>query len=122
MRNSVLVGFATALLLAPGSLSSQEIAPQAFRARHITLDLGIDYADQGLSGSITYELENWTTRPASDVSFLLNRLMQASRALDAAGNPLKYAQDVVRFRDSPLFQVTQLQVHLPRPVPPGRRT
>lgn len=122
MRNSVLVGFATALLLVPGSLSSQEIAPQAFRARHITLDLGIDYADQGLSGSITYELENWTTRPASDVSFLLNRLMQASRALDAAGNPLKYAQDVVRFRDSPLFQVTQLQVHLPRPVPPGRRT
>jgi hypothetical protein len=122
MRSSVLVGFATAFLFAPGSLSSQEIAPEAFRARHITLDLGIAYADQGLSGSITYELENWTTRTASDVSFLLGRLMLTSRVLDAAGNPLRYAQDVVRFRDTPLRQVTQLQVHLPRPVPPGGRT
>jgi hypothetical protein len=122
MRPTLLVPFLLALLLAPLSASAQTIPPPAFRARSLTLDLGVSYTDESLSGSVTYDLENWTAAPASDVSFLLGRLMQASRVSTPGGNLLGYSQDVVRFHDMPLRQVTQLNVHLPQAVPPGGHT
>lgn len=112
----------SALLLAAVFTRAQDPAPEAFRARGVKLELEIDHAAQRLSGSITYDLENWTTKPASHVSFLLNRLMEASGVRDGRGTSLPYAQDVVRFRDEPMRQVTQVRVNLPRPIPAGGRT
>lgn len=68
------------------------------------------------------EVQNWTTTPAGRVSILLNRLMDATRVTDASGAQLSFSQDVVRFEDQPLRQVTQVLVELRRTVPPGKTT
>jgi aminopeptidase N len=102
--------------------SAQQPTPEAFVVRHARLDLAVDYAEPRLNGSMTVELENWTSAPARRVSFLLHRLMVASRVRDGAGAALPYTQDVKRFVDNSIRQVTQIVVTLPRPVPPGART
>ena len=96
--------------------------PEAFVARHAGLDLTIDYSASRLGGSMTWSLENWTARPARTVSFLVNRLMEVSAVRDSAGRLLRYSQDVVRFHDDPMRQVTQVVVQLLRPVAAGART
>lgn len=118
MRSVSLCGFLLLAVTARG----QDPAPEAFRARHARLDLAIDHAGERLSGSITYDLENWTTKPASEISFLVNRLMDASAVHDGQGTALRFRQGVVRFRDMPMRQVTQVRVTLPRPVPGGGKT
>ena len=110
------------LLLAAVSARAQDPAPEAFVVRHARLEMAIDHATQRLHGTVTYELENWTRRPARQVSFLVNRLMDASAVHDGAGTTLQYAQDVVRFHDTPMRQVTQVRVTLPRPIPGGGQT
>jgi hypothetical protein len=110
MNTSVIA----ALLFLP-----QAPAPESFVARAVTLDLRVDYAVPKLSGSMTYVLGNWTEQPARRVSFLAHRLMDVTRVTDGAGHPLRYTHDVVRFRDDPIRQVTQVIVSLPRAVPPG---
>jgi hypothetical protein len=122
MTPSIRVWFARGVLLASAPAATQIPAPEAFTERRVTLDLSVDYATPKLAGAITYELENWTNRPAHTVSFILNRLMEVSRVQDAAGAALSYTQDVVRFTDDPMRQVTQLLVKLSTPVPPGTRT
>lgn len=120
MRTLILL-CAALTLLAPPRIPAQSAAPQPFVARAITLDVALDFPAQRLSGYITYDLENWTTRPASEVSFRLNRLMEAS-SVTGDGGALTHSQDVVRFHDDPMRQVTQLRVRLPRAVPPGGKT
>ncbi len=112
----------SALLVAAMSGQAPDSAPEVFRARHVSLALAIDHAAERLGGSITYDLENWTARPASHISFLVNRLMEASAVRDGRGTALPYTQDVVRFRDEPMRQVTQVRVTLPRAIPAGGRT
>lgn len=118
MRSASICG----LLLVAMSAHAQDPAPEAFVARHARFELTIDHATQRLSGSVTYELENWTTKPASRVSFLVNRLMEVSAVHDGAGTTLRYVQDVVRIRDVPMRQVTQVRVTLSRPIPGGGQT
>jgi hypothetical protein len=103
-------------------LAAQTRNPESFFVRHQQLDIAIDYAAGRLSGTETVQIENWTKRPSSSVSFLLNRLMEASQIRDASGERLFYTQDVVRFEDNPKRQVTQVIVRFPQPVPPGART
>ena len=122
MKLSVLVHLALGLALASAASASPEPAPEAFLVRRLQLDVRIDYEQESLSGFGIYEIENWTGRPANRVSFLLNRLMAASAVRGAAGQPMRYTQDVLRFRDTPMRQVTQVIVELPKPVPPGSRT
>jgi hypothetical protein len=100
------------------SVSAQAPTPEAFVMRHAGLDLSIDYAEQRLAGSMSVELENLTTADASRVSFLLNRLMEATQVSDATGATVPYTQDVLRFSDDPMRQVMQVVVSLPRPIPP----
>ena len=124
MRLSILRP-AVAMLLASTPVSSQgppPPAPEAFVGRHVTLDLSVDYTAPMLSGAMTYELQNWTDHPASQVSFILGRLMEVSRVQDAAGGAVPFTQDVVRFSDDPMRQVTQVLVRLAAPVAPGGRT
>lgn len=111
-------------LLAALLLTSQAPppAPESFVARAATLVLRIDYAAPTLTGSMTYVLGNWTDRPARQVSFLAHRLMDVTKVTDAAGHPLRYTHDVVRFSDDPMRQVTQVIVSLPRAVPAGGQT
>lgn len=111
-----------ALFLFSASVLGAQPAPEAFVTRHATLDVAIDFAAKRLAGSMALEIENWTTTPAGRVSLLLNRLMDATRVSDAAGATLSFTQDVLRFEDQPLRQVTRIMVDLPRPVAPGART
>jgi len=116
------IGIAAGFVLTPLSLRAQTPSPEAFISRDEKLQLSVDFPAERLSGTITFDLENWTNRPATSVSFILHRLMQASSVQDGAGAPLPYSQDVVLFTDEPKRQVTQIVVKLPRPVAPGART
>lgn len=109
------------LLLAAATSAAQRPTATPFRLRRLALDLRVDYAAQSLSGTATLEAENWTDRPATRVSLLLNRLMTASAVRDDRGRPLPFAQRVVRFHDDPMRQVTQLIVQLPHAAPPHQR-
>lgn len=125
MKPSNLVWPALSMLLASTPAVSQgppPAAPEAFVGRHVKLDLSIDYTAPQLSGAMTYELENWTDHPASQVSFILGRLMEVSRVQDVAGRAVPFTQDVVRFSDDPMRQVTHVLVKLAAPVPPGAQT
>ena len=121
MRVREIIGALVCIGSAHKPLPAQK-APEAFRARDVTLNVSVNFPEKSLSGSMTLEMENWTKRPAVSVSFILNRLMEVSSVTDAAGTPLRFNQDVVRFRDDPMRQVTQVLVELPRPVAPNGRT
>ncbi len=120
MRQALMIG--GMLLLAGSSALAQPATPEAFVVRRVTYDARIDYEATRLSGAITLELENWTPKPASRVSFILHRLMQASQVRDSVGAALPFSQDVVQFEDDPVRQVTQIVVKLPRAVAPKART
>jgi hypothetical protein len=125
MKPSNLVWPALSVLLATTPAAGQgppPPAPEALVGRHVTLELSVDYTVPQLAGAMTYELENWTDHPASQVSFILGRLMEVSRVQDATGRAASFTQDVVRFSDDPMRQVTQVLVKLAAPVPPGART
>ena len=122
MRSPSVIRSFVAVLGVAVAADAQEIRPEAFAVRHARLDLAIDFSATSLSGSMTLEMENWTLRPASSVSFVLNRLMEASQVRDGAGAALPYTQRVLRFRDSPKLQVTQLVITLPQSIPPGGHT
>ncbi len=109
MKPSILVWSALGVLLVSAPASSQAPAPEAFVPRHVTLDVRVDYTGRTLTGSMTYDLENWTTRPAGEVSFLVNRLMEVSGVRGAAGGALAYTQDVVRVSDDPIWAFTILR-------------
>lgn len=114
-----------AMLLAgalPLAMTAQQPAPEAFVTRELGLDVALDFPGQRLTGTATLALENWTAAPASRVSLLLNRLMDATSVTDGAGRPLRFAQDVIRLEDQTLRQVTRIQVELPAATPPGGRT
>ena len=110
------------LLLAAGVVNAQTPAPEPFRALDVRLELTIDHPNRQLRGAITYEIENWTGTPARHVSFLVGRLMVATAVHDGRGASLSYVQDVERFHDDPMRQVTRIQVSLPRPIAAGGRT
>lgn len=103
------------------ALPGQATQPEAFVLRRTQLALALDYEAHSVSGSMTLDVENWTTSPASRVSLLLNRLMEATAVSDASGAPLHFTQDVVRFQDDPIRQVTQVVVELGRSIAPGAR-
>src|SRR3990172_5142057 len=115
MRGALIQG----LLLAAGGVDAQTPAPEPFRALDVRLELTIDHPNRQLRGAITYEIENWTAKPARHLSFLVGRLMVASAVHDGHGASLRYVQEVERFHDDPMRQVTRIQVSLPRPLAPG---
>lgn len=106
---------------ATSPLGAQAAQPEAFVVRHAALAIALDYPAHAIAGSMTLDLENWTKSPTSRVSLLLNRLMQATGVTDASGAPLRFTQDVVRFQDDPMRQVTQVIVDLGRPIEQGGR-
>ncbi len=122
MRLHPAISSAALLLGLAFTAVAQEATPEAFVTRHAQLDLRVDFAAERLSGAMTLEVENWTTKPASSISFILHRLMEVSQVRDGAGAVLPFTQDVMRFRDDPIRQVTQIVVTLPQPIPPGART
>ena len=118
------ISLAVILLLArpaAAALGAQAAEPEAFVVQHAKLSLSVDYDAHSLTGSMTFDIENWTQSPASRVSLLLNRLMEATAVRDTAGAPMHFTQDVVRFQDDPMRQVTQVIVDLGHPIEPGAR-
>lgn len=121
MRWESVISSAALLLGLVVTAAAQEATPEAFVARRVQLDIGVDFEAKQLSGAMTLLVENWTTKPASNISFILHRLMEVSQVRDGAGAALPFTQDVLRFRDNPIRQVTQIVVTLPQPIPPGAR-
>ncbi len=122
MRLFRVVGGVISAMLLIDPLQGQESKPESFRARDVRLDISVDFPAQRLAGSMTLDIENWTKEPASRVSFLLNRLMEVSAVRDGAGKQLHFNQDVVRFKDAPMRQVTQVLVDLAQHVQPSGHT
>ncbi len=121
MRFQIL-SLASAIMLGARCVAAQEIKPESFDPRNEKLQLSVDFNEKRLSGSMTFDMENWTKQPSSTVSFLLHRLMEATSVRDGSGATLPYTQDVVRIMDEPMRQVTQVVVKLPRTIGPGQRT
>ena len=113
---------AASVVITPTCLTAQEIKPEAFDANNEKLQVSIDFPGQQLKAAMTFDMQNWTKEPASTVSFILHRLMEATSVSDGSGAALPYTQDVVRLKDDPMRQVDQIVVKLPRPIPPGGRT
>lgn len=104
------------------SLGAQAAEPEAFVVSHAKLALAVDYDSSSIAGRMTLDIENWTHSPASRVSLLLNRLMEARAVRDTTGAPMRFTQHVVRFQDDLMRQVTQVIVDFGRPIEPGTRT
>ena len=103
-----------------GMLGAQDPEPSSFVQHALSLDVRIDYLLQRVDGKASITLQNWTTGPARRVSFLLNRLMGV-RSVRSTGEPaLTFRQEVVRFSDDSMRQVTRVLVDLPRAVAPGK--
>lgn len=109
------------LALCASDAVAQTTEAEPFTARHVALSVAIDYPGARLSGSVDLSLENWTARPASEVSLLVNRLMEVSAVRARDGNPLRFSQEVIRNIDLPMRQVTQVRISLPQPISPGQR-
>jgi aminopeptidase N len=120
--NRGLAGFIAGVIMTPLAGVAQEPAPEAFHSLNEKLHVVIDFEDQRLTGSISFDMENWTKQPARSVSLILHRLMLVTAVRDGSGTPLQFTQDVVRFTDQPMRQVTQLRVTLSKAVPPAGRT
>lgn len=121
MKTPIAIAALIQSLVGPLAISQQS-APESFRITDVNFAARIDYPLQRLEGTVEYRLENWTKSPSSHVSLLLNRLMEASSITDSAGNKLSFSQDVVRFGDQEMRQVTQIKVDFPRAIMPGTST
>ena len=106
---------------AAGPVAAQPRAtPSPFRERHLALSADVDFAQGRIDGSARLTLENWTGQPAEHVSLLLNRLMLV-RSAHEGDRALSVSQDVVRFEDDSMRQVTLADVRLAHPIAPGAR-
>lgn len=108
------------LLLQAGPADSAP-GSSALRLRSIRLSVAIDYPNQKLTGTARLEVENGTDQPASEASFLLNRLQRFDSIRTAAGQALAFSQEIVVFSDSPKQQVNRAALRLPSPLAPGGR-
>ncbi|MFO7892209.1 MAG: hypothetical protein R6U63_00625 [Longimicrobiales bacterium] len=111
--------------LIPGALGAQAAAPQTgmesvpFRLAGMELELTVDYGRQWLDGRATLTVENWTDRPAPELTVAVGRLMQVETVTGPDGAPLPFHQEVTAFQDWTLRQANFVYVELPGPVAPG---
>jgi hypothetical protein len=89
---------------------------------HYDLDLEVDHAAEMVRGTARVIVENPSTAPVREASFLLYRLLRAGSVLDDNGADLAFSQAVVAFEDFSKLQVNQLRVTLAEPLAPGART
>jgi len=92
----------------------------ALRPTRYDLDMKVDIPNKELVATARITVTNATHSPVRSGSFLLYRLMRATDVRDYAGGRLAFTQPVVEFEDHATLQVRQVNVTLPRPLPPGQ--
>lgn len=106
-------------LVAPAS-ARQEV-PLAPRATEYELDLAVDYGEKRIRGSARITFENRGKSAVDELPLLLYRTMAVEEAVDPAGRPLEFEQDITGYEELPAWQVNAVRVRLPEAVEPGER-
>lgn len=111
---------AAALVLAMQDPTSTVDTSVALQPTRYELDMKVDIPNKELVASARITVRNAGHAPVRSGSFLLYRLMRATDVRDDAGRRLAFTQPVVEFEDHATLQVRQVNVTLPRPLPPGQ--
>lgn len=115
---SAAVRFILPLAVVVSSATGQRTTEGAVVMTRLELDLRVNYEARSLGGTATLTIRNTGATAISEVHLLLNRLMTASRVMQA-NRALPLRQDVVVFSDDPSRQVTLVNVPLARPLVAG---
>jgi aminopeptidase N len=85
---------------------------------HYSIQLQLAPKEGNLEAIVTMTVTNTTGRPASDLSFLLYRLLEVQKVSDDRGSPTNFEQSIVRL-DTSNLQANQIKFHLSEPLAPG---
>ena len=114
-----LISFLLVVVTLPCAATARSTTYLPFVLTRLGVDLEVDYDSNTIGGTATLEIRNVSAEPHAKIPLLLNRLMTASRIVDAAGAALPFTQSVVVFNDDPARQVDSIGVTLPRALRPG---
>jgi len=116
-----LVG-ATFLALTFATAAPAQEPTVPFVLQRLDMALTVNFSEHTIDGSAVLQLRNYTSGPVARVPLQVGRLMEVTNARDAAGNSLKFTQDVVRFSDWPARQMDQVWIELPAALAAGQST
>ncbi len=118
-----LVFVLAASVTAFSSIGSQHFRPKEsapFVQRALSLEVHVDYTRSRLDGFAKITMKNSTDRSVGVVPLLLNRLMSVTSISGEGIASLPFTQNVLRFADDSMRQVTSVAVKLPHLVAPGK--
>lgn len=105
---------------APATLSATELP----HVTHYSLQVRLFPGDGRLEAVGTMTVTNKSTAAASELPFLLYRLLEVTRVDDGTGAPLKFSQTITRLAepDDHNLQLNLVRVQLAKPLLPGATT
>lgn len=105
---------------APATLAATELP----HVTHYSLQVRLFPGDGRLAALATMTVTNKSTAAASELPFLLYRLLEVTRVDDGTGAPLKFSQTITRLAepDDHNLQLNLVRVQLAKPLLPGATT
>ncbi len=122
LRSLPLLGL---LALGPQSLPAAPAADSPGdrpRVSHYRMVLRLLPRERSLRARTTMTVANTTSRPVTEIPFLVYRLFTVTAAEDLTGSPLEWTQQVVIDQDEPTLQVNHVRVALAQTLAPGDST
>ncbi|MEZ5358029.1 MAG: M1 family aminopeptidase [Candidatus Zixiibacteriota bacterium] len=86
--------------------------------KHIDLTITVDYDNERLHGICQMTFLNPTDKPAIRIPLLLYRLLSVKTITDAAGHPIPFTQQIMRYDDFDIQQENFILIDLPQPLVP----
>lgn len=96
--------------------------PLVLRPVRYDLAVRVDFTKEQIEGTARIQLRNENSRPVSEASFILYRLMSVRDVRDAKGSAMSFQQAVVAFEDFEKFQGNHVRVPLVPALAPGKET
>lgn len=129
MRDTVyFLGISSlALIIACGNPASEigqdylmnaEIGEYPAAVKYV-IDWDVDYEKGKIFGECELTVRNPSGSPMKMIPLILYRLMDVDVVADEAGNPLNFAQRVLKFDDWEQLQVNHIRIALDPPLRPG---
>jgi peptidase M1-like protein len=113
----VFAVFLSLALQAPAQAPGSSLDPIPL-VEHYKLAFVLDPAHHALSADADLRLRNTSKQPIAIVPILLYRLMDVEQVSDSQGKPLTFTENIVKYSDDPVWQVSYTQVKLPAPLAP----
>jgi hypothetical protein len=100
------------------SLMDEEIGQYPAAVKYV-IDWDVDYEKEKIFGECELTVRNPSGSPMTIIPLILYRLMDVNVVTDEAGNPLNFAQRVLKFEDWEQLQVNHIRIALEPALPPG---